>query len=73
MKHSEFWQLMNDEFGRGYARSVGTDQVLAALGSRTPAEALDAGIPVKDVWVAVCDAMDVPPERRLGKEPPRRR
>lgn len=73
MKHSEFWQLMDDEFGRAYARSVAGDQELSALGSRTPQAALDAGVPVKDVWFAVCDAMDIPPERRYGREQPRRR
>lgn len=74
MKHSEFWTLMNDEFGPGYARSVARDQELSAIGGRTPLQALDAGVPVKAIWEAVCDAMEVPPERWAGKQiPPRRR
>ena len=64
MKHSEFWRLMDDEFGAGYARSVARDQHLSSLGSRTPSEALDAGEAVKDIWLAVCEAMEVPQERR---------
>ncbi len=66
VRHSEFWRLMDDEFGAGYARSVASDQVLAALGSRTAAEALEAGVPPREVWAAVCEAMHVPEERRLG-------
>lgn len=74
MRHSEFWRLMNNEFGSAYARSVGNDQHLSALGSLTPVQALDHGFAVKEVWSAVCDAMDVPPERRAGKNvAPRRR
>jgi hypothetical protein len=60
---------MDDEFGAGYARSVASDQVLAALGSRTATEALEAGVPPRDVWDAVCEAMHVPLERRFGLEP----
>lgn len=67
MKHSEFWRLMDDEFGAAYARSVASDQHLSALGSRTPSEALDAGVAVRDIWLAVCDAMEVPDQRRVGK------
>lgn len=73
MRHSDFWRLMEDEFGAGYARSVASDQVMAALGDRTPAEALDAGTPPRQVWAAVCDAMHVPAERRLGLDPAERR
>ena len=78
MRHSDFWRLMDDEFGPAYARSVASDQVIAALGGRTPAEALEAGTGPRDVWDAVCEAMHVPVERRLGVHPdaaarPRRR
>jgi hypothetical protein len=59
---------MDDEFGAAYARTLAGDQVIAALGSRTAVQALDAGVPPRDVWVAVCDAMQVPPERRLGRD-----
>ena len=69
---SHFWDLMSDEFGSGYARSVGRDVHLSAVGGRTAVEALDAGVPARDVWRAVCDAMDVPPQRRLGIDRPAR-
>ncbi|GAB2680439.1 DUF3046 domain-containing protein [Thalassiella azotivora] len=73
MRHSDFWRLMEDEFGRAYARSVASDQVIGALGGRTPHQALDAGVPPREVWHAVCDAMHVPAERRLGADPEDRR
>jgi hypothetical protein len=59
---------MDDEFGATYARTLAGDQVIAALGDRTAVQALAAGVPPRDVWVAVCDAMQVPPERRLGRD-----
>jgi hypothetical protein len=64
---------MEDEFGKGYARSVASDQVISALDQRTPVQALDAGVPPRQVWTAVCEAMNVPPERRLGLDPGERR
>ncbi|MEJ5945111.1 DUF3046 domain-containing protein [Pseudokineococcus basanitobsidens] len=73
MRLSEFWRLMDEEFGAGYARSVASSQVVGALGSRTPDEALEGGVPPREVWAAVCEVMDVPPERRLGRDPAVRR
>lgn len=70
---SEFWRLMDEEFGSAYARSVAASQVIARLGGRTPDAALEAGTPPREVWAAVCEAMDVPPERRLGQDPAERR
>jgi hypothetical protein len=64
-----FWQLMDDEFGSAYARSVASDQALSPLGGLTVDQALAGGHPPREVWQAVCVAMQVPPERRLGREP----
>lgn len=72
VRHSEFWQLMDDEFGVGYARSVARDQVVAALGGRTAEEALAAHVPPRQVWFALCEVMDVPAERRWGRAERRR-
>lgn len=74
VRHSVFWQLMEEEFGVGYARSVAHDQTIGALDGRTAQQALDAGEAPRTVWLAVCDAMDVPASRRLGRDlPPARR
>ncbi|GAB7190635.1 hypothetical protein NUM3379_13410 [Kineococcus sp. NUM-3379] len=64
---------MDEEFGAGYGRSLAADQVLMALGDRSPAQALSDGVEPKEVWFALCDAMDVPAERRWGRERPKRR
>ena len=51
------------------------DLVLGALGGRTADEALAAGVDAGAVWLALCEAGDVPPARRHGvglAEPPRR-
>ncbi|MCL1871470.1 MAG: DUF3046 domain-containing protein [Promicromonosporaceae bacterium] len=71
MRLREFWQLVDEVFGRGVGRALAREQVLGALGDRTPVEALEAGIQPRDVWHALCDAMDVPDARRWG--PGRRR
>jgi hypothetical protein len=66
---SQFWILMEDEFGPTYAASMAHDLALDALGGRTAHEALAAGVPPRQVWLALCDAQDVPESRRHGKDP----
>lgn len=75
MRSSEFWTLVDDEFGRGYGRTLVRDHVLGALGQRTAEQALEAGDDARTVWLALCDEFEVPPERRWGQEEaaPRRR
>jgi hypothetical protein len=74
MRRSEFNRAVADEFGAQAATLV-RDLVLSDIGGRTAAEALDAGIPPRDVWLALCVETDVPPERRygVGRLEPRRR
>ena len=71
MKLSEFWALMEHEFGAGYAPVLARDLVLGSLGHRPAAEALDAGGNPETVWVAGGEAPEMPQERRWGpdKEP----
>ncbi|HEX5730407.1 DUF3046 domain-containing protein [Microbacterium sp.] len=65
MRRSEFDRAVTDEFGpRGGALLV--DLVLSDLGDRTATQALDAGVPPREVWLALCAETDVPPERRYG-------
>lgn len=64
MRLSEFWSRMEQRFGAGYAGSIARDLVLADLGERTVTQALDAGVPAKQVWLAVCDAFDIPARER---------
>ncbi len=65
---SDFWTLVDDEFGRTQGRTLVRDHVLGALGHRTAQEALDAGEEPRTVWFALCDDLHVPDERRWGVE-----
>ena len=60
----EFWSRMRDEFGSMRAESVARDHVFAAIGGRTASEAIDAGVNVRKVWLAICEEYEVPPKRR---------
>ena len=73
MRRSEFDRAVADEFGAG-ASTVISDLVLSDVGGRTAMDALAAGIPPRDVWLALCAETDVPPERRygVGRMEPRR-
>jgi Protein of unknown function (DUF3046) len=64
MRLTEFWRRMNEHFGEAYADSFARDQIIAELGGRTIYEALAQGMETKDVWRAVCTAMDVPSRHR---------
>jgi hypothetical protein len=72
MRMSEFWTLVEEEFGAGPGRTLVADHVLGALGHRTAEQALEAGEDARAVWFALCDDLQVPEERRWGREEPRR-
>ena len=55
---------MNQQFGDAYADSFARDFVIAELGGRTVYQAIADGEDVKEVWRAVCDALDLPPTAR---------
>lgn len=64
MRLTIFWERMAEHFGPSSADSFARDHVMAELGGRTVHEALDAGWEAKDVWRAVCSAVQVPADRR---------
>jgi Protein of unknown function (DUF3046) len=53
---TDFWWRMEQVFGKGYAASVATDQVLPQLGGKTVQQALAAGEEAVVVWRAVVAA-----------------
>ena len=59
-----FWEKMRGQFGEAYAASVAKDYVLAGLGGATAEQALAAGKEPKTVWLAVCEAFEIPEESR---------
>ena len=72
MRLSEFWALMEQEFGTGYAGVVARTQSLRSLGDRTAEEGLADGEPARAVWEAVVSDLEVPPEHHWLPEPKRR-
>jgi hypothetical protein len=72
MRRSEFLRAVEAEF-QGRAASLVDDLVLSGIG-RTASEALDAGVPPREIWLALCAETDVPIERRhgVGRLEPRR-
>ena len=73
MRLSEFWTLVDEEFGPAQGRVLVRDHVLGSLGHRTAEQALDAGVEPRDVWLALAADLQVPPERWYGREEPARR
>ncbi|MCL2803389.1 MAG: DUF3046 domain-containing protein [Micrococcales bacterium] len=76
MRHSEFTESMDRAFGATYAKSLASDLVIGALGGRTAEEALAGGTPPRQVWDALCDAMEVGDDLRWAYRapvPPKRR
>jgi hypothetical protein len=63
---SEFRIAVEDEFGAAYGRVVTRDLVLGDVGGLTADQAIKAGVPPRAIWLALCDASDVPESRRYG-------
>ena len=66
MRLSEFWLAISDEFGDAYGRVLTRDLVLEEIGGQTAEQALRAGVPARQVWLALCRASDVPSNRWYG-------
>jgi hypothetical protein len=75
VRMSEFWTLVDDEFGRAQGRALVRDHVVGALGHRTAEQALEAGEEPREVWLALVADLEVPQERWWGRDTaaPRRR
>jgi hypothetical protein len=70
VKVSEFRRAVDEEFGETHGRVLVSELVVDELGGRTAEEALAAGVPAADIWVALCRANEVPPERWHGRGRP---
>ena len=55
---------MDTQFGAMRAQSVARDHVFAVLGGRSAVDAIEAGLSVRKVWLAICDEYEVPPRER---------
>lgn len=64
MRLQDFWSRMDSQFGSMRAQTVARDHVFGVLGGRSALDAIEAGVPVRRVWLAICDEYDVPPKER---------
>jgi hypothetical protein len=60
----EFWSRLDRQFGSMRAQSVARDHVFGVLGGRSAIDAIEAGLPVRKVWLAICEEYEVPPKER---------
>lgn len=65
MRTSELQRAVDDEFGQ-LGDVLLADLVLPGLADRTGRQALADGVPPRTVWLALCEAQDVPDPRRHG-------
>jgi hypothetical protein len=70
VKVSEFRTAVDEEFGDVLGRVLVKELVLDDVGGRTADEALSLGVPAGDVWLALCRANQIPPERWHGRGRP---
>ena len=66
MRMSEFRRACAAEFGADYSGVVIRDHWITSLGG-TAQDALDRGVPARDIWQALCVDLGVPVERRHGR------
>ena len=55
---------MEQQFGTMRAQTVARDHVFSALGGRSAVDAIEAGVPGRRVWLAVCEEYEVPRKDR---------
>jgi hypothetical protein len=67
VKLSQFRQLVDEEFGPGFAAVILADTRLTDKSDKTPLELLKTGDDPKEVWLALCSHLGVPKERWHGK------
>ncbi|MCD6640135.1 MAG: DUF3046 domain-containing protein [Nocardioides sp.] len=64
MRHTQFWDRMDQVLGPDYSRSWAELTVLSDLGGRTVREALASGMTPKEVWAAVRRQLELSDEWR---------
>ena len=68
MREREFWELLEEVFGRTYGRSLSRVQRMPKQANITLVEALGAGEEPRVVWNVLCDQMEVPDSKRWGHD-----
>ncbi|QTH58632.1 DUF3046 domain-containing protein [Corynebacterium hindlerae] len=67
MRLAQFHQLVSDEFGPALGRMHIESHVLTGFG-KTPAELIEQGVDVREIWWQLCRDFDVPESRWLGED-----
>lgn len=67
MRLSRFYELISEEFGADFAPVVINDTRITVLGDLTPVQALGQGAAVAEVWMGICQQLQVPPSRWHGQ------
>ena len=65
MKRSEFLRAADEHFG-ARAGWILADLILPGIGTSAN-DALEAGVPVRAIWEALCDENDLPASARYGQ------
>lgn len=66
MRESELRRALTEEFGDARGGMLMREHWLPTLSS-TAADALAAGVAVREVWVAICEEFEIPIGRRHGR------
>ena len=64
MRISVFRKRMAEVFGEARADLLASSHVFSVLGGRTVDQALEAGVPINQIWRVVCDEFSVPARQR---------
>ncbi|MEL0236772.1 MAG: DUF3046 domain-containing protein [Aquiluna sp.] len=72
MTLSRFQELVADEFGASFSQVVLSDTRLTSHQDLTPLQLLERGVDPKEIWHAICVQLEVPVERRQGKNKTKR-
>lgn len=62
-----FYELLEEEFGKGFSQVVLNDTRLTRLQDKTPSELIQLGHDTREIWFEICSALEVPKERWHGR------
>lgn len=66
MRLSEFRRAAREQFGEVYSGVLIRDHWLASMNG-TAQDALNRGESARNVWMALCEDLQVPPDQRYGR------
>jgi len=64
MREAELWARLVEVLGAGYARAWADLVVMQPLGGRTVNQAIEAGLPCKEIWRAAWVQLELPEKYR---------